>query len=100
MIFVLLCQCKQRLTDEGFRMKKPMADKGDIMTLNEAELGKEYEIKELVLDGDEELESFLFTLGCYSGELITVVDKKKNLVVSIKDARYNIDPDLAEVIRI
>ena len=69
------------------------------MTLNEAELGKEYEIKELILDGDEELESFLFTLGCYSGEKITVVDKK-NLVVSIKDARYNIDPDLAEVIRI
>ncbi len=70
------------------------------MTLNEAELGKEYEIKDLILDGDEDLESFLFTLGCYSGEKITVVDKKKNLVVSIKDARYNIDPDLAEVIMI
>ncbi|MCR5654705.1 MAG: ferrous iron transport protein A [Lachnospiraceae bacterium] len=70
------------------------------MTLNEAELGKEYEIKDILLDGDEELESFLFSLGCYSGEKITVVDKNRNLVVSIKDARYNIDPDLAELIKI
>ena len=38
--------------------------------------------------------------GCYSGENITVVDKKKNLVVSIKDARYNIDPELAAAIEI
>lgn len=70
------------------------------MTLNEAEVGKEYEIKELQIDGDEELQAFLFSLGCYSGEKITLVDKKKNLVVSIKDARYNIDPDLAELIKI
>ena len=48
----------------------------------------------------EEMESFLFSLGCYSGENITVVDKKKNLVVSIKDARYNIDPELASSIYI
>ena len=53
-----------------------------------------------LLDGDEDLKAFLFSLGCYSGEKITVVDKHKNLVVSIKDARYNIDPDLAEVIEI
>lgn len=70
------------------------------MSLNEAELGKEYVIKDLKLDGDEDLKGFLFSLGCYSGEKITVVDKHKNLVVSIKDARYNIDPDLAEVIEI
>ncbi|HAP33295.1 MAG: ferrous iron transport protein A [Lachnospiraceae bacterium] len=70
------------------------------MSLNEAELGKEYVIKDLKLDGDEDLKAFLFSLGCYSGEKITVVDKHKNLVVSIKDARYNIDPDLAEVIEI
>ncbi|MCR4643242.1 MAG: ferrous iron transport protein A [Lachnospiraceae bacterium] len=70
------------------------------MTLNEAEVGKEYEIKELQIDGDEELQAFLFSLGCYSGEKITLVDKKKNLVVSIKDARYNIDPDLAALIKI
>ena len=70
------------------------------MTLNEAELGTEYRVKDVDLDGDEELESFLFSLGCYSGEMITVVDKKRNLVVSIKDARYNIDPELAERIQI
>ena len=70
------------------------------MTLNEAELGTEYRVKDVDLDGDEELESFLFSLGCYSGEMITIVDKKRNLVVSIKDARYNIDPELAERIQI
>ena len=47
------------------------------------------------------MESFLFSLGCYSGENITVVDRKRNnLVVSIKDARYNIDKELAEAIEI
>ncbi|MBE5869937.1 MAG: ferrous iron transport protein A [Lachnospiraceae bacterium] len=70
------------------------------MTLNEAELGKEYRIQAVDTEGDEEMESFLFSLGCYSGEMITVVDKKKNLVVSIKDARYNIDPELAGAITI
>ena len=70
------------------------------MTLNDAKLGTEYVIKKIDTDGDEEMESFLFTLGCYSGENITVVDKKRNLVVSIKDARYNIDPELAEAIEI
>ena len=59
------------------------------MTLNEAELGKEYIINSVDTGGDDEMESFLFSLGCYSGENITVVDKKRNLVVSIKDARYN-----------
>ena len=68
------------------------------MNLNEAEIGKEYVITNVDTDGDEEMESFLFSLGCYSGEHITVVDRKKNLVVSIKDARYNIDPELAEAI--
>ena len=75
-------------------------EKGKVMTLNEAELGKEYIIKAVETGGDEEMESFLFSLGCYSGEAITVVDKRKNLVVSIKDARYNIDPELAGAISI
>ena len=70
------------------------------MTLNDAELGKEYVIKEVNTGGDSEMESFLFSLGCYSGETITVVDKRRNLVVSIKDARYNIDPELAGAITI
>lgn len=68
------------------------------MNLNEAETGLEYVITAIDTEGDDEMESFLFSLGCYSGEKITVVDKRKNLVVSIKDARYNIDPELASAI--
>lgn len=68
------------------------------MTLKEAELEKEYIIKDIDTD-DEEMRSFLFTLGCYSGEPITVVThKRSNLVLSIKDARYNVDEDLAAAI--
>ena len=70
------------------------------MTLNNAELGKEYRIDAVNTEGDEEMESFLFSLGCYSGEKITVVNKKRNLVVAIKDARYNIDPELADAISV
>ena len=70
------------------------------MTLMDANLGEEYIIKNIATD-DEELNSFLFSLGCYSGEPITVVSRKKrNCTVSIKDARYNIDNDLAAAISI
>lgn len=68
------------------------------MTLKDAAVGAEHIIQE-IRTGDEELQSFLFSLGCYSGEGITVLScKKGGLVVSIKDARYNIDPQLAEAI--
>jgi len=68
------------------------------MTLNEATEGQEYIIQNILTD-DEELNSFLFSLGCYSGEPITVVSRKKsNCVVSIKDGRYSIDNQLAEAI--
>lgn len=68
------------------------------MTLKEATQGKEYIIKQIETD-DEELDAFLFSLGCYSGESICVVSKMKSgCVVSIKDARYNIDNQLAEAI--
>ena len=70
------------------------------MNLNDAEIGTEYKITDVDTGGDEEMESFLFSLDCYSEETITEVDKKKNLVVSIKDARYNIDPELASSIYI
>ena len=70
------------------------------MNLTEANVGEEYIIKDIVTD-DEELNSFLFSLGCYSGEPITVNSfVKGGCVVSIKDARYNIDNDLAEAISI
>lgn len=68
------------------------------MTLDKANEGKEYTISQIDTD-DEELNSFLFSLGCYSGETITVVTHQKNgCVVSIKDARYNIDRQLAAAI--
>lgn len=68
------------------------------MTLREAHEGKEYIISRINTD-DEELDAFLFSLGCYSGEAITVVRRLKGgLIVAIKDARYNIDNQLAEAI--
>ena len=70
------------------------------MTLRSALEGTEYIIKSINTD-DEELNSFLFSLGCYSGEPITVVAHRKNgLVVSIKDGRYSIDNALGEAIEI
>ena len=70
------------------------------MTLFHAEEGREYIVSRINVD-DEELISFLFSLGCYSGEPITVVTRRKHgCVVSIKDGRYNIDNDLAEAIEI
>ncbi len=70
------------------------------MNLVDAQTGTEYTIVNIAT-GDEELEDFLFSLGCYSGEKITVVSRIKNsCVVSIKDARYNIDNQLAEAIEI
>ena len=68
------------------------------MTLREAEEGKEYIIQEIETD-DDELDAFLFSLGCFSGEPITVISHLKGgCVVSIKDGRYNIDKALAEAI--
>ena len=70
------------------------------MNLADATLGEEYIVKDIGTE-DEELESFLFSLGCYSGEPITVISHiKGGCVVSIKDARYNIDTDLARAISI
>jgi ferrous iron transport protein A len=70
------------------------------MTLREAAEGQDYVIRGIETD-DEELNAFLFSLGCYSGETITVVSHlKRSCVVSIKDSRYNIDNQLAEAILI
>ena len=68
------------------------------MNLTKAIEGKEYIIREIETD-DEEMDAFLFSLGCYSGEPITVVAHRRGgCTVSIKDARYNIDSPLAEAI--
>lgn len=77
-----------------------MEEKKSTLSLADAEMGKEYIIKDICSD-DEELESFLFTLGCYSGESIVVVSRiSGSYVVAIKDGRYNIDRELASVIMI
>ena len=68
------------------------------MNLSVAEEGKEYTVTRIETD-DEDLNAFLFSLGCYSGEPVTVVSRRKGgCTVSIKDGRYNIDNQLAEAI--
>ena len=68
------------------------------MNLLAAEEGKEYIIKKIETE-DEELDAFLFSLGCYSGEPITVISHlRTGCIIAIKDARYNIDKQLAEAI--
>ncbi len=69
-----------------------------VMDLTTVQEGKEYIIERIETD-DEELNAFLFSLGCYSGEPITVVSRRKGgCTVSIKDGRYNIDHQLAQTI--
>ena len=70
------------------------------MNLTTAEVGKEYLIRKIETD-DEELNAFLFSLGCYSGEPITVISHRKDgCIISIKDGRYSIDTQLARAILI
>ena len=70
------------------------------MNLVDANIGEEYIIKDIITE-DEELNAFLFSLGCYAGEPITVISHLKGgCVVSIKDGRYNIDRELAEAVRV
>ena len=68
------------------------------MNLRNAQVGKEYIIKSIQTH-DEEMDAFLFSLGCYSGEPITVISRRRSgCIVAIKEARYNIDNLLAEAI--
>ena len=68
------------------------------MNLTLCKLNKEYFINKILVK-DEETVSFLFSLGCYEGQPITVISKKKSgLIVAIKEARYLIDNDLAALI--
>ena len=68
------------------------------MNLMKAEEGKVYTIQRIDTQ-DEELDSFLFSLGCYSGEPITVISRRRgSCTVSVKDGRYSIDKQLAEAI--
>ena len=68
------------------------------MILSTAQTGKEYIIQRIETD-DPDLDSFLFSLGCYSGEPITVISRRRHCItVSIKDGRYNMDIQLAQAI--
>ena len=68
------------------------------ITLLEAETGRTYIVKEINTE-DDEMNAFLFRLGCYSGEPITLISKKKkSCVVAIKDGRYSLDQLLSEAI--
>lgn len=70
----------------------------DVTNLTKAQIDREYTIIE-VRTYDEELKNFLFTLGCYKGEIVTVLSVlDENYIISVKDARYSIDKDLAESI--
>lgn len=69
-----------------------------VNTLSDAEINKEYEIKNVIQD-NKELVNFLFTLGCFKGESITLISVLSDTyVISIKDARYSIDLDLAKMV--
>ena len=73
-------------------------DEGGYMNLLEAEPNNTYTISEINTE-DEDMNAFLFRLGCYSGEPITLISKKKkNCIVAIKDGRYSLDNLLAEAI--
>ena len=85
------------LTLKGITKEEALEVK-DRMTLLEAETGKTYTVKEINTE-DEDMNACLFRLGCYGGEPITLVSKKKNsCIVVIKDGRYNLDELLSEAI--
>lgn len=70
------------------------------MSLIHAKLGKEYIVRSIMTD-DEELDAFLFSLGCYTGEPVTVISRRRSgCIVSIKDGRYSIDNQLARAIEV
>lgn len=85
-----------KLMSEVFNTTQESGDK--VNNLAQANINTEYIIKDIDTN-DEELKSFLFTLGCYEGELITVISiLSENYIITVKDARYSIDKELAEAI--
>jgi Fe2+ transport system protein FeoA len=67
-------------------------------SIAQAKSDRTYRIVKLDTD-DKEMKEFLFTLGCYPGEFVTVISKlADHVVVAIKDARYSIDSELARAI--
>ncbi|WP_330665088.1 FeoA family protein [Tepidibacter sp.] len=84
------------MMNEAYRFER--TSDYSMKNLSKAEVDVEYIVKEIKTD-DEEMKSFLFTLGCYEGEKVTVISVlAENYVISVKDARYSIDVELAEAI--
>lgn len=70
------------------------------MNLTSAQTGVEYIIADIVTD-DDELDAFLFSLGCYVGEPVTVISQLRGgCIISVKDGRYTIDNELASAIEV
>lgn len=86
----------------GFFSKiKEMSNKRKIVdNLSQGKIGKEYKVTQ-IQSNDKELENFLFSLGCYEGEIVTLISiLSDNYVINIKDGRYSIDQELAKVIKV
>ncbi len=83
---------------KNLKRKEKKSDKAS--NLAKAKMNEEYVVKKILTD-DVEIKNFLFTLGCYEGERVTIISKlADNFVISIKDARYSIDTELAKAIEI
>lgn len=88
----------KRLFTFGFRKKHQ--EKLIASNLAEGKMNVSYIIESIDTD-NAEIKDFLFTLGCYEGEKVTIISKlAENYVISVKDSRYSIDKDLAKVIKI
>ncbi len=69
-----------------------------MMSLAKGKLNTPYTVNCVNTDY-EDIREFLFTLGCYPGEKVTIISRlSSNYIISIKDARYSIDEDLANAI--
>ncbi|WP_210411444.1 FeoA family protein [Oceanispirochaeta crateris] len=89
---------ESREVNLNFDKNKTLTDSPSNLT--EAKISKEYIIKDIIAD-DQDLKDFLFTLGCYKGETIALISiLAENYVITVKDARYSIDSDLARAIRL
>ncbi|MFC1233956.1 ferrous iron transport protein A [Vibrio sp. F74] len=97
-IFSLMPAKLTKLTKLLQTKNKKISVHRNIRNLSEATLNKEYEIKNVIPD-DKEMVHFLFTLGCFKGESVTVISiLSDTYVIAVKDARYSIDLDLAKIV--
>ncbi|MDW7685284.1 MAG: FeoA family protein [Bacillota bacterium] len=68
--------------------------------LTHADINLPYVIKGIDAH-DEGTKDFLFTLGCFEGEKVTVITVlADNYIINLKNARYSIDKGLAKAILI